>query len=424
MKYIKSNQEVFELELKRYPFPCKLCKKKQAVIEVPSQGIKVCKDCYNTFFEKRIKKAIDSYKMLGKQEKVGVFLSGGKDSAVLLVVLKKLFPELNIQGIFINLGIRYYSNKAEEVVLELCKKLDVPLHIYNLPEKEGFRIDDFIFTHFKNKICSVCGVIKRHLFSKIAKDLGLTIIATGHHLDDTVPTMLNLFFQGDFESIIKLEPVLKSLYPGQAKKIKPLYTTPEKEIFFYAVLNEIPVLSACCPHSDPTSIKRKKTLLEDLTKENKHIKYQLLSVFLKKFIPLVKNHPEYRKKSKSEVEFCKICGETTSSSEKICSRCKRVGLLQKVSDRTLEVDYEEFLKFLEKGDRDIVLFVIDSDEKIVENTQFISSELLKWSKRKFFKFFKAYRDRDIFFYSLNPEIGYLFVLKLRKGGFRAFNVRR
>jgi len=59
----------------------------------------------------------------------------------------------------LNLGIRYYSDFAEDAVKKLCEKLKVPLIVYNLKEKDGFLIDDFIFTNFKNKICSVCGAI-------------------------------------------------------------------------------------------------------------------------------------------------------------------------------------------------------------------------------------------------------------------------
>ncbi|PMP97887.1 MAG: hypothetical protein C0169_01745 [Thermodesulfobacterium geofontis] len=261
-------KEDFKLEIKEYPFLCKLCKKEKALIEIPSQKIKVCKNCYNNFFENRIKKTIEKYKMILPQDRIGIFLSGGKDSSTLLFVLKKLYPDINLQAIFLNLGIKYYSEKVEILVKTFCENLKVPLFIYNLPEREGYRIDDFIFTYFKNKVCSACGAIKRYLFSKIAKELGLTVIATGHHLDDIVSTMLSLFFQGDFLGIAKLKPVLLPLSPNQVKKSKPLYTTPEKEIFYYAVLNEIPIENFICPHADKSPPKTIKKFLTELDKLN------------------------------------------------------------------------------------------------------------------------------------------------------------
>jgi uncharacterized protein (TIGR00269 family) len=406
MKHYNCKEEL-KLIIKDYPFLCKICKKEKALIEIPSQKIKVCKNCYNNFFENRIKKTIEKYKMIKPQDKVGVFLSGGKDSSTLLFVLKKLYPDINLQAIFVNLGIRYYSDKLEDLVKNFCKNLEVPLFIYNLPEKEGYRIDDFIFTYFKNKVCSACGAIKRYLFSKIAKELELNVIATGHHLDDTISVMLNLFFQGDFLGIAKLQPSLPPLFPNQVKKIKPLYTTPEKEILYYAILNEIPFENFKCPHADVIPSKKIKELLTKLEDENRQIKYQLLSVFTKKLIPLIKSN------YKEEVlSLCIKCGEITSSQDKICSRCKRIELLEKIDNKTLELTKEEFEDYIKNLNSNWVLI----DLKNREN-------LLNESTKKLKRFFKSYRDKHIFLTASEPEIGYLFTLKLRKLNFKAYNIK-
>ncbi len=402
-----SYKEDFKLEIKEYPFLCKLCKKEKALIEIPSQKIKVCKNCYNNFFENRIKKTIEKYKMILPQDRIGIFLSGGKDSSTLLFVLKKLYPDINLQAIFLNLGIKYYSEKVEILVKTFCENLKVPLFIYNLPEREGYRIDDFIFTYFKNKVCSACGAIKRYLFSKIAKELGLTVIATGHHLDDIVSTMLSLFFQGDFLGIAKLKPVLLPLSPNQVKKSKPLYTTPEKEIFYYAVLNEIPIENFICPHADKSPPKTIKKFLTELEEKNRQIKYQLLSVFTKKLIPLIKSN--YKEET---FNLCIKCGEITTAGDKICSRCKRIELLKKVDNKILELTKEEFENYIQNLNSDWVLI----DLKGKEN-------LLNESTKKLKKFFNPYKTRHIFLTSSQPEIGYLLALKLRKKGFKAYNVK-
>lgn len=429
MKYYKCGGEKFEINLIPFTFSCKLCKTKNAVIEHPYQKIKVCEDCYNLIFEKRVKKTIMQYKMFHPREKIGVFLSGGKDSSALLYVLKKLFPETQIIGIYINLGIRYYSEEAEAVVREFTKNLEIPLFVYNLPEKEGYRIDDFIFTHFKDKICSVCGTIKRYLFSKIAKELTLNVIATGHHLDDTISTMLNLFFQGDFDSIIKLTPVLPPLHPKQARKVKPLYYNSEKEIFYYTVINKIPVESCTCPHGEITPSKRQKNLLEELEKENRQIKYQLLSVFLKKFIPLIKSHPQYVNLYNSELlKTCKNCGEITTSEELICARCKRVNLLKKIEDKTLEVSLEEFLNYISSNPKDRwIVFDVRDFEEYQKNhfpeALWLDPNIIDFSNRQLYKKLKPYKNKTIFLYCYTGKLSYFITLKLRKLNFKAFNIR-
>ncbi len=396
-----------------YSFVCKICKKEKAIIKIPSQRIKVCKNCYNQFFENRIKKTIEKYKMFHPSDKIGIFLSGGKDSSTLLMALKKLYPEINLQAIFLNLGIKYYSEKIESYVRDFCQKLNVPLYIHNLVEKEGYKIDEFVFTHFKNKICSACGTIKRYLFSKIAKELNLTVIATGHHLDDIVSTMLALFFQGEFLGLSRLEPVLNPFFPNQAKKVKPLYYIPEKDIIYYATLNDIPVSNLLCPHSEKGPPKKIKKILDELEKENNQIKYQLLSVFTKKLIPLIKSQNFYKKES--FVSTCIKCGEVTSSLNNICSRCKKIELLNKTENKTLELTYEEFINCTKN---------LNSNWILIDLNNLKEKNLLESSLRKLHKFFIPYKNKNIFLIGEDPEEGYFLTLKLRKKGFNVYNIKK
>ncbi len=388
---------------------CKLCKKREAEVELSLQKIKVCKECFCDFFERRIKKTIEKYRMFSPKDKVGVCVSGGKDSTTLLVVLKKLCPDLNLTAIHINLGIGYFSDTNQKTVKEICEKYDTPLFLYELKKEEGFSIDEFVFTRFKNKICSVCGVVKRYLFSKIAKKLKINVLATGHHLDDILSVMLNLFFQGDFESITKLRPVLKPILPGQAKKIKPLCTTPEKDIVTYVNLEKLPIEKENCPHQELTPAKKLKGLLEDLQKENKYIKSQLFSVFNKKLIPLFLTHPKYKKREK--IEICQKCKEITTSFEKICSFCKRVEILNKIPERKLKIDFKEFLERFKNLKEEFLILDLTKKE---------NEELLKSVKRKIFKKLKKFKHKPIGIFHPNEKEGYFFNLKLRKLGFYSF----
>ncbi|MFN3567890.1 MAG: ATP-binding protein, partial [Caldimicrobium sp.] len=260
MQYIKCGFEKFHWEPTPLGKSCQVCKSEIPIVRLSTQNLKLCKGCFNRIQEKRVSEGVKRFKMFHKDDKIGIFLSGGKDSATLAHILKKLFPDFEIYGIFINLGSGYYSDFAQKAVEELCEKLSLPLFIYNLSEREGFVVDDFVFTNFKDKICSACGTVKRYLFAKIAKELNLSVIATGHHLDDLVSTYLTLFLNGDFLSLKRLYPVNPPLYPGQAKKIKPLYSLPEKEIFYYAVLNELPLESCGCPHGEITPSKKIKSI--------------------------------------------------------------------------------------------------------------------------------------------------------------------
>ena len=70
--------------------PCKQCKEKEAIVNLPAHRLKLCKECFEAFFENRVKRTVKSYRMFGPGQRVGVLLSGGKDSSALLAALKQL----------------------------------------------------------------------------------------------------------------------------------------------------------------------------------------------------------------------------------------------------------------------------------------------------------------------------------------------
>jgi uncharacterized protein (TIGR00269 family) len=390
--------------------PCKQCKEKEAIVNLPAHRLKLCKECFEAFFENRVKRTVKSYRMFGPGQKVGVLLSGGKDSSALLVALKQAFPEINLLGIHINLGIGYHSEQVEDMVKELCERWKVPLFVYNLPEEEGFSIDDFVFTQFKHKVCSACGVIKRYLFSVVAKRLELDAIATGHHLDDALSTMLNLFFQGDFHSLVRLSPVLPPLSEKQVKKVKPLFYTPEREIIYYAIFKDIPLESPRCPHAEGENIPGKKyrEFLDFWEEKNPQFRYQALSVFLKKLFPILKKTA----KREEEVFECKKCGEPTSSPQKICSRCRRVELIFNIKNRVLEFSNEEEAKKM-ITDKEIEILDVDA----------LGLEPFSTSRRRLFKVLRPFRGMALLLRGKDPAKTYYFVLKLRKLGFQAYHLK-
>jgi len=89
MKYVKCGGEVFELKLTPLGTNCRYCKEKEAVIKPAGIPLPLCKECFLTFCEKKVKMAIEKHKMFNPEDKVGVMVSGGKDSAALLAILKK-----------------------------------------------------------------------------------------------------------------------------------------------------------------------------------------------------------------------------------------------------------------------------------------------------------------------------------------------
>lgn len=301
---------------------CANCKAKEAVVYLDYSKKYLCANCFNDYFEKRVKNTIEKYRMLKAEGKIGVAISGGKDSASLLYALKKLYPQREFVAIHLNQGIGDYSKHAMEKAKELAKMLDVEIYIFEYEKELGVTIPDVELTKYRNKICSVCGSIRRWALWKTSKELGVSILATGHTLDDTVAVMLSNFLSGSLEELRKVEPVLQPRIAGQPVKIKPLIKTPEKDCSHYAKLNNLPVNEVSCPYKRKATSLKMKNLLDEWEKIYPSIKFQLYSVFTKKLIPLLP------KVSEQKIMSCKICGGP--SNKEICSVCRKLEMIREV----------------------------------------------------------------------------------------------
>ncbi len=261
--------------------------------------------------------------MLDKGSYIGIGLSGGKDSAALLTVLKKLYPEKRYIAIHLHHGINEYSEDSYEKARLLAEALDVELHVFKYEDEIGITIPDVKRTKYGRKICSTCGFIRRWALAKAARELGVDILATGHNLDDTLEVMLSSFISGDYRSIYRLKPVLPPFPPNNYWKVKPLINSPEYEILLYVSFNRIPVKSLNCPFGDDARSMRRKDILKYWEEKEPMIKFQLFSSFTKKLIPILDRIYE---DGDLEYKICKICGGPSSSD--ICSTCRRINYIK------------------------------------------------------------------------------------------------
>ena len=84
-----------------------------------------------------MRKAIEDYNMIEENDKIGICLSGGKDSITMLYAFKALqrfYPKkFDIIAISIHPGFEFFDTN---LLQEICKSLEVPLFIENSNIKE------------------------------------------------------------------------------------------------------------------------------------------------------------------------------------------------------------------------------------------------------------------------------------------------
>ena len=304
------------------PRLCSRCRSQKAEIFLPYARQYMCLDCFNKFFEKRVSETVEKYRMFKHAKYIGVGVSGGKDSAALLYVLRKIYQDKEFVAIHLYHGIGEYSKESFVKAKELAELVDVDIHIFDYESKIGISIPDVELTRYRKKICSVCGYIRRWALWRAAREVGVDTLATGHNLDDTVEVMLNHFLTGNFEEIARLRPVLPPEVPRQVKKVKPLIRSPERDNFYYAMFNDLPVKRISCPYFRDARSTRRKRLLDEWEREYPNIKFQLYSVFTKKLIPLITRAEAVQKAT----NVCKICGGPSYGD--VCGACKRINVVK------------------------------------------------------------------------------------------------
>lgn len=267
---------------------------------------------------KRIKQTIDKYKLFAKKDKILVAASGGKDSTVMLYVLKKL--GYKIEAITINAFIGNYSKKNLENLMQFCKKLNIKLHQVSLKKEFGYSLcylrSILNSKGVKLKSCTICGVLRRYLLNKYARKLGATKLVLGHNLDDEAQVIMMNMVRGDLPVSARLGPITGIIKNKRfVQRIKPLYLVREFEIERYSKIMEFPVKYGECPCSVDSLRKSMKTVLLGLEKEDSKVREKIVKSFLRVLPRLKQTY-----KSGKDIKYCNKCSEPTQ--KEMCKTCQ------------------------------------------------------------------------------------------------------
>lgn len=293
---------------------CTKCKK-PAVTFIRYNGTHLCKEHFIQYFEKRVKKDIKKQGKNPDNIKIGVAVSGGKDSIVALHIIHDIFQDrkdIEIVSISVDEGIKGYRDDSLKYIIKNCKKLGIKSYIISFKELIGTTMDEIAAKNDTLGECSYCGVFRRFCLNTKAKELGITKLITGHNLDDMAQSILMNFVNGDMKKLARLGPH-KKIQPGLVPRILPLRSIPEKENALYAILKNIEFHDAECPYAIHAQRGNFRDIVDDLEYRNPGTRHSILNSYDSIKDLLLQQYPP------AQLDKCPNCGEPTS--QKLCKAC-------------------------------------------------------------------------------------------------------
>src|SRR6267142_1703302 len=225
-----------------------------------------------TRLARKTTKAIVDYQMIEDGDRVMVGLSGGKDSWALLQILDVLRQRAPIRFSLVAVNVDSgYKEFKHDLIARTCAERGWECRIEHT--SIGEVMDDLLEANATP--CSLCARLRRGVLYRIAREVGATKIALGHHLDDFIETLLlNLFFAG----ALKAMPARLISDNAEHVVIRPLVYVTESEARAYTKEQQLPIIGCCCPACGDLSLQRQrvKRLILDLEPEHAGVKQSML----------------------------------------------------------------------------------------------------------------------------------------------------
>ena len=223
---------------------------------------------------KDINKAIRDFDMIQDGDRIGVAVSGGKDSLSLLRLLdwrrKSVPQQYELAALHIIGDARGPACPNHPPLITWLENSGNPYAVepVSIPEDESLPMN-----------CQRCTHNRRRTLFHTMQQMGCNVIAFGHHADDLAQTtLLNLLYGGRPETMTPR----RDYFDGQLRLIRPLSYTREKDIRRLFRANPVfPSHPPQCPLSDDTRRRRAEQLIQQAEGWAKNARTNLLRAGLR-----------------------------------------------------------------------------------------------------------------------------------------------
>jgi len=179
----------------------------------------------------KVQKTIEKYQMISHGETIVLAVSGGVDSMVLMDLFVKFAKALDLKLIIAHLdhAKRVESHLDAKLIQQIATKYNIPFEkkVLVYPDSPNF------YGNFHNYARQARYVY----FKEVARKYRASKIATAHHADDHLETILDRLMKTNFPAgLIGIRP--KGIIADMSI-IRPLIEIEKKEIYDYAQTNAI-----------------------------------------------------------------------------------------------------------------------------------------------------------------------------------------
>jgi len=237
-------------------------------------------------------KGIHHYELIENRDKIAVGVSGGKDSMLLLWLLRERLRRVPISyeltAVYVDPGFDTESGEQLETFFR----------------EQGFRYEIIRTDHGprahgpenRENPCFLCARLRRSVLFNKARELGCSKIALGHNQDDMIETFLiNICYGAQVAGMMPKQ----EFFGGQITVIRPFALVPAQSILRMGKNLGLPIVQAKCPSAAKNQRAEIHTMLESLFRKNSKVRgniYHAMSNINFEYLP--KGLPAREKRGK------------------------------------------------------------------------------------------------------------------------------